>query len=68
MAVTQRVCQLRLKQSAPTVAVIIKWLSSMEVAWDPRSMGPSMKSILFCFVLFCFVQVEEHKRQNTTRG
>ena len=64
MAVTQRVYQLLLKQSAPTVTVIIKWLSSMEVAWDPRSMGPSMKSIF----LFCFVQVEEHKRQNTTRG
>ena len=52
MAVTQHVYQLLLKQSAPTVTVIIKWLSSMEVAWDPRSMEPSIKSIfLFCFVL-----------------
>ena len=65
MAVTQRVYQLLLKQPAPTVTVISKWLSSMEVAWDPRSIGPSMKSI---FLFVCFVQVEKHKRQNTTRG
>ena len=50
-----------LKQSATIVTVIIKWLLSMEVVWEPRSMGPSVKSSFF-------VQVEEHNRQTKTNG
>lgn len=33
----------------------------MEAVWEPRSMGPSMKSSFF-------VQVEEYNRQTKTNG